>query len=111
MENLLDEMPIERYIELYTSPKTALDVKNFEDSIIKNPTFTTGIADKYFLCLKWRIIDTDEWTGLVIHYQVKQNDIVKDEGIYYDDSIYSYAEKGLQQWVDTIMRYVKQRAL
>ncbi|SCY44824.1 hypothetical protein SAMN02910451_02652 [Butyrivibrio hungatei] len=102
MEKLLYELPIERYVELYTSLKTAQEFKTFEDSIIKQPSLSTFISDKNILCLNWCIIDADDWTGLAIHYQIKQNDIVVNEGIYYDDSIYSYALKGLQHWSDII---------
>lgn len=102
MEKLLYELPIERYVELYTSLKTAQEFKIFEDSIIKQPSLSTFISDKSILCLNWCIIDADDWTGLAIHYQTKQNDIVVNEGIYYDDSIYSYAPKGLQHWSDII---------
>ncbi len=96
--NMYKELPLNRYVELYTSTELAQKYKSFEDKIIKQKPITISLNDASTLFLEWCVIDIEEWTGLAIHYKKIHNDLILSDNVYYDDSFYSYANHGIQRW-------------
>lgn len=99
----VDEIPLDKYIELYTSQKTALEFKIFEEKVLNQPPISKELDTDRKLELKWCLCDSEDYTGLVIRYCVRRESVTIADGIYYDDSFYSFAEsEGLQHWLEII---------
>ena len=106
MIDIYNELPLNRYIELYTSKELANEYKVFEDSIMKQKPLIIYLSNFATLILNWCIIDIDNWTGLAIHYKRMDNEVIVFEDFYYDDTFYSFAQNGIQQWSDIITSIV-----
>ncbi len=103
---IYNEMPLDKYIELYTSEQIASDFKSFEDRILKQTPVSLNMDEDKVIMLRWCIIDDDEedYAGLAICYDVIKNGSVIKQGFYHDDSFYSYAEKeGIERWIDIVV--------
>ncbi len=103
-----DVLPFERYMELYTSRKTASKFMEFEECVLKQQPLLIQVTPDSEIELKWCECDEDgeegDYTGLAILYELRRNAIVIAKGLYYDDSFYSLAIKeGLRYWADTII--------
>ena len=99
-----DILPLERYMELYTSRKSASEFMEFEEHVLKQQPLLIQITPDSEIKLKWCECDEEDYTGLAILYKLRRNAIVVAEGLYHDDSFYSLAlKKGLPYWAEVII--------